>query len=117
MTDYYIKNPVVVEAYQYFGDDFELPTLEGKYTVTEGYWIVTGVKGEKYPVRDDIFKETYHKVGNGTLSDTDRINEYISILEERNIVMWKEIERLQFQIAEGMKEKIFNEIKERKQRV
>jgi hypothetical protein len=77
MTDYYMKNPVVVQAYQYFGDDFDLPTLEGKYTVTEGYWIVTGVKGEKYPVRDDIFKETYHRVGNGTLSDTDRINEYI----------------------------------------
>jgi hypothetical protein len=27
-----------------------------------GDWIITGIKGEKYPCRDDIFRETYEEV-------------------------------------------------------
>jgi hypothetical protein len=34
-------------------------TLEGTMTVREGDWIVTGVKGEKYPCKPDIFAATY----------------------------------------------------------
>jgi hypothetical protein len=37
-------------------------TLEGKHYITEGDWIVTGVKGERYPVKNDIFLMTYEKV-------------------------------------------------------
>lgn len=35
-------------------------TLEGPLFVAVGAWIVCGVMGEFYPVRDDIMRETYH---------------------------------------------------------
>lgn len=34
-------------------------TLEGGHMVTPGDWIITGVKGEFYPCKPDIFAETY----------------------------------------------------------
>jgi len=34
-------------------------TLEGAMTAHVGDWIITGVKGEVYPCRDDIFRLTY----------------------------------------------------------
>ena len=40
-------------------------TLEGFMRVGEGDWIITGVKGEKYPCRDDVFAATYDAVGDG----------------------------------------------------
>lgn len=73
------KKPVVIEATQWFkdGDHPEvvvLPlgkgpsekgwihTLEGGHEVTPGDWIITGVKGEHYPCKPDIFEATYEKV-------------------------------------------------------
>jgi len=42
------------------GDDiFMLRTLEGELRVSPGDWIITGVKGEKYPCKPDIFEATY----------------------------------------------------------
>lgn len=37
-------------------------TLEGVMWVSPGDWIVTGVKGEQYPVKPDIFEATYEPV-------------------------------------------------------
>ena len=37
-------------------------TLEGGHCVTPGDWIITGVKGEKYPCKPDIFTLTYDLV-------------------------------------------------------
>lgn len=34
-------------------------TLEGLMRVTPGDWIITGVKGEHYPCKPDIFEATY----------------------------------------------------------
>jgi hypothetical protein len=34
-------------------------TLEGLMRVSDGDWIITGVKGEKYPCKDEIFRATY----------------------------------------------------------
>lgn len=39
-----------------------IETLEGGHIVCPGDWIITGVKRELYPVKDDIFKKTYEKV-------------------------------------------------------
>ena len=36
-----------------------IPTLEGPMRASEGDWIVTGVKGERYPVKPDVFEATY----------------------------------------------------------
>ena len=43
--------PVELEAY--------IPTLEGEHIVSYGDWIITGVKGEQYPCKPDIFEMTY----------------------------------------------------------
>ena len=65
------KKPVVIEATQWFKDgdhsevklvhkgEYAIKTLEGYMQVTEGDWIITGVKGEHYPCKPDIFELTY----------------------------------------------------------
>lgn len=52
------KKPVVIEAYQ-TETQVVIETLEGIMVANPGDWIITGVKGEKYPCKDDIFKLTY----------------------------------------------------------
>lgn len=37
-------------------------TLEGGHIVCPGDWIITGVKGEHYPCKLDIFEQTYERV-------------------------------------------------------
>ena len=39
-----------------------IDTLEGGHIVCPGDWIIKGVKGEFYPVKDDIFAATYEPV-------------------------------------------------------
>lgn len=46
-----------------------IDTLEGGHIVCPGDWIITGVKGEKYPCKPDIFEATYEEVGEQHLSD------------------------------------------------
>lgn len=82
------KRPVVVEAEQWFpGLEIEgvldlrhafdikrgskkmepgayIETLEGPMMVSPGDWIITGVHGEKYPCKPDIFEKTYEAVVN-----------------------------------------------------
>ena len=36
-----------------------IDTLEGGYIVCPGDWIITGVNGENYPCKPDIFEATY----------------------------------------------------------
>jgi len=75
------KKPVVIEATQWFNDGDHpavfvhtqggevwvnglsyVETLEGKHRVDPGDWIITGVKGEHYPCKPDIFAMTYEPV-------------------------------------------------------
>ncbi len=86
----YRKKPIVIEAEQWGPEHTNIPrpsmgkpdrlgvvweygptgelangrisTLEGDYIVTFGDWIITGIKGEKYPCKPDIFEATYEKV-------------------------------------------------------
>lgn len=37
-------------------------TKEGKHMASPGDWIITGVQGEKYPCKPDIFAATYEPV-------------------------------------------------------
>jgi hypothetical protein len=55
------KKPVVVEAYQ-TDVEVQIETLEGVMTASPGDWIITGVKGEQYPCKPDIFEATYEPV-------------------------------------------------------
>jgi hypothetical protein len=43
-----------------------IDTLEGGHTACPGDWIITGIAGEKYPCKPDIFDATYEPV---TLTD------------------------------------------------
>lgn len=52
------KKPVVIEAYQ-TDVDMYIDTLEGKMHASPGDWIITGVNGEQYPCKPDIFEKTY----------------------------------------------------------
>lgn len=73
------KKPVIIEAQQYrhgishplgicdcstdeFGRELHVHTLKGVLRVSENDWIITGIKGEKYPCRPDIFEATYEAV-------------------------------------------------------
>jgi hypothetical protein len=38
---------------------WKIGTLEGGHIVTIGDWIITGVKGEHYPCKPDIFEMTH----------------------------------------------------------
>jgi len=39
-----------------------IDTLEGGHIVCPGDWVITGVKGERYPCKPDIFAATYEPV-------------------------------------------------------
>jgi hypothetical protein len=78
------KKPVTIEAMQltddlrnhsrvaaWVGESAEVPfaepciyiqTLEGRMRADIGDWIIRGVQGEFYPVKDSIFRETYEAV-------------------------------------------------------
>jgi hypothetical protein len=72
------KKPVVVEAHQFIASDpmwpagvfanpvipgeFKIETLEGVMVVKDRSYIITGVKGEKWAIREDVFLETYETV-------------------------------------------------------
>ena len=79
----YRKKPLVVEAERfdpdnkpwpsgvyerhviYFGSptvEWAIDTLEGRHEVSRGDWIITGIKGEKYPCKPDIFEATYEPI-------------------------------------------------------
>lgn len=87
----YRKKPVVIDAVQYeegmedgyacyaiFGGPFvgyadkngpipkcnrvpAIKTLEGFHEISPGDWIITGVRGERYPIKPDIFEATYER--------------------------------------------------------
>lgn len=58
------KKLVIIEAYQ---TDKELivQTLEGPLRAAPGDWIITGIRGEQYPCKPDVFEKTYQPVNGG----------------------------------------------------
>jgi hypothetical protein len=92
----YRKKPVVIEAIQYTGNniveiikfmqerangdksrylryntkkgEYFIPTLEGEYKLTEGDYVICGIKGEFYPCKQDIFEQTYEKADSKNLN-------------------------------------------------
>ena len=76
---FFRKKPVVIEAIQFTGnfDEIEefvggdaesrdgkllVATLEGPLWASNEDWIIKGVKGEFYPCKPDVFKQTYEEV-------------------------------------------------------
>ena len=56
------KKPVVIEAYR-TDKEVVIHTLEGDMKASVGDYIITGVNGEQYPCKPDIFEKTYELVG------------------------------------------------------
>ena len=52
------KKPVIIEAYQ-TEVEMVISTLEGDMIASPGDWIITGVNGEQYPCKPDVFEKTY----------------------------------------------------------
>lgn len=52
------KKPVIVNAEKTDKTKY-IHTLEGLMKAEKGDWIITGVNGEQYPVKPDIFEKTY----------------------------------------------------------
>lgn len=97
----YQKKPVVVEAFQWTGDETQehdpvwiveaiekgdvtfsekqmfIRTLEGVMTANKGDYIIRGVKGELYPCKPDIFQQTYDP----SLRNTDPEMEEIQVVD------------------------------------
>lgn len=61
----YVKKPVVIEAYQ-ADKEMIIHTLKGDMKASVGDYIITGVHGEQYPCKPDIFKETYQPLEDKT---------------------------------------------------
>ncbi len=57
----YRKKPVIIEAIQ-LTEPANVVTLEGKMRGNVGDWLITGIKGEQYYCKNDIFKMTYEEV-------------------------------------------------------
>jgi hypothetical protein len=52
-----------------------IKTLEGWLKISERDYIITGVKGERYPCKPDIFEQTYEKIGEMELKHREFMNE------------------------------------------
>ena len=86
----YRKKPVVVEAMRFYADHLvmtevarwcggrinseakasdhtdvaywiDIPTLEGVMKARPGDYVIKGVEGEFYPIKESIFRETYER--------------------------------------------------------
>lgn len=55
------KRPVIIEARMCTSREV-ICTLEGDMTASQGDFIITGVNGEEYPCKPDIFFKTYEPV-------------------------------------------------------
>ena len=58
----YPSNTICVECGQTMNRHGWIDTLEQGHRVCPGDWIITGVKGERYPCKPDIFAATYEPV-------------------------------------------------------
>ena len=57
----YRKKPLIVEAYVATEEEY-IETLEGTMKADIGDYVITGVKGERYPCKPDVFHKTYEEV-------------------------------------------------------
>lgn len=57
----YRKKPVIIEAFQ-TDREMIIHTLEGDMKANVSDYIITGLRGEKYPCKPDIFEKSYELV-------------------------------------------------------
>lgn len=57
----YRKKPIIIEAYR-TERKLVIRTLEGDMVASPGDYIITGVRGEQYPCKPDVFEAIYEPV-------------------------------------------------------
>lgn len=57
----YKKKPIIISAYQ-TDKELIIDTLEGQLKASIGDYIITGIDGEQYPCKPEIFNKTYELV-------------------------------------------------------
>jgi len=57
----FVKRPIEIEAEQ-LTEDTLIDTREGVMKAEAGDWLITGVQGEVYSCKNDIFRATYDPV-------------------------------------------------------
>lgn len=67
----YRKKPIIITAYQ-TDKEFIVNTLEGPLKADVGDYIITGLRGEEYPCKPDIFEKTYEAV-----DDDEELTPYV----------------------------------------
>ena len=140
----YRKKPVVIEAFQFYVDNMpdwfmdavsnntvilhncnykrysineaycEIKTLEGVHRCNGGDYVIKGIKGELYPCKADIFKQTYEEVKQMTkieeleqklnecqkeLAELKESKKELAELKEskkENVGKWKPVEKEQY---------------------
>lgn len=105
MIKKYIKKSIGIEAIKWTGTNLEkiksfvgenliydtldseckllIKTLEGNMIVSKGDYIIKGIKGEFYPIKQDIFEESY------TLISSNEKNDNSSMLSKKEILIGK----------------------------
>lgn len=61
----YRKRALDVEAFPVKGCVVTIINAQGTQTAEDGDWIVKGIQGEIYPVKNDIFQKTYEAIPDG----------------------------------------------------
>lgn len=69
------KKPIIIDACK-TDIEMKIETLEGTMTASAGDWIITGINGEKYPCKSDIFEKTYELVEEKTIHNPVTGNDY-----------------------------------------
>lgn len=62
MSWYNLQADACIRCYQPVSAHGWIGTLKGGHVVCPGDRIVTGVQGEQYPIKPDVFKQTYEPV-------------------------------------------------------
>ena len=88
----YRKKPVVIEAFR-TDKEMIIHTLEGDMKASVGDFIITGVNGEQYPCKPDIFEKTYELVESEEAKqpDTSKIENILhgkSAEEQYDFLWW-----------------------------
>lgn len=58
MAATFVCKPITIEAERCVKETF-IETLEGTMKANPGDWIITGLLGEKYPCKNEVFRKKY----------------------------------------------------------
>jgi hypothetical protein len=79
----FVKKLIPVAA-ERMNNPFVIHTLEGDMKGNGGDWVITGVHGEQYPIKNDIFRETYDPADDETREALAVMDDLDAILQEAN---------------------------------